>query len=154
LIVNCFNFNVEVGGLVKNKKSRCLGYFRLLSQEADVNQRAPLAGSVVCLGNFNRAFKVPFGPESHNKEPNNRADAHCAQFFPLGIWGLCGNFRARIRPQMPSSSCPGIQPSRPEERAGSFRPPRIACESNPNTEILYFHETPTSTLKLKVLTIK
>ena len=50
-----------------------------------MNPRDPLAGSVVCLGNSNRAFGVLFGPGSHHKGPNNRLDANCVQFFPLGI---------------------------------------------------------------------
>ena len=49
-----------------------------------MNPRAPLAGSVVCLGNSNRSFGVLFGPGSYHKGPNNRVDAHCVHFFSAG----------------------------------------------------------------------
>ena len=87
-----FNFNVEVE--VRWKKTLCLGYFRMLFQGADINPRAPLAGSVTCLGNSNRAFGVLFGSGSHHKGPNNRVDAHCVPFLPAGdlrpLWWLPG----------------------------------------------------------------
>jgi hypothetical protein len=70
-------------------------------------------------------------------------DAHCVRFFSLlGIFGRCGDFRAQLRPQTPGSSHPGIQPSRPEERAGSYRPPGIAYENTPNTEVFVFSPDP------------
>jgi len=50
-----------------------------------MNPRALLTGSVVYLGNSNRAFGVVFGPGSHHKELNNRVDSHCVHFFRLGI---------------------------------------------------------------------
>jgi hypothetical protein len=84
LISIIFNFNVEVWGLVKIKTSRCLEYFHMLAQKADMNPRDPLAGSVVCLGNSNRALVVLFGPAGHHKGPNNRFDAHCAHFSSVG----------------------------------------------------------------------
>ena len=63
-IVSSFNLIVEVWIFWEVKKIRCLGYFRMLPQKADMNPRTPLAGSAVCLSISNRAFEVLLRPGS------------------------------------------------------------------------------------------
>jgi hypothetical protein len=126
----------------KIKKSRCLGYFRMLAHETDMSPRAPLAALVVCLGNSNRAFGSYSGPEVTTRGQTTVWMPTAYILFPLEIWGLCGDFWARIRPQTPGSSYSGIQPSRQEGRAGLYWPPGIACENTPKNEICILFSRP------------
>lgn len=93
---------------------------------------------------------ILFGPESHHKSFKSPAEKNVRSGNQHGCLAPCGDFRARIRPQTPGSSCQGIQPSRSEGRAGSYRPPGFSKRKYPNTVFFYFHRPPPPNFNVEV----
>ena len=146
---------LKLGVLWKIRKSRCLGYSTIQAQEADMRPRAPLGGSVVCLGNSNWAFGVLFGPRSHPKGPNNRVDALCTHVFPAGdlrpVWSLPGpNKTPNAKFELPRHKTEPVRGA-----CGFISASWDSMRKYPkHRNFRFFTRSPTSTLNLKPFKIE